>query len=434
MKKLFILLLFCIASTQISAQSPFNIRVCVNFWKDTSMILKEGIPLYLSFKEGPFGTGVFTDTSDIAGCATFPIEVVPDIIPYNFSGNLIDPTLAGRTILDLVAIQNHILGVAPLDSPYALFAADLNRSGSVSTFDIVEIRKIMLSKPVASFGPDWYFLQQNCTSASSPFAVDCPTIPKDSLPFMNNVPLIGWKYADVDGDALTGLKPPVDSTILQLPNTILKAGQSIRIPAFLPFNTTEFDGFQLGFRVDTSLATLEKIVSPTLIGDFNAYYKLPNGEVKLVGLVDVNPDQDTLFYVQIKSKVDVPLKDALKFTQTDFAPMIVPALDWKNYHKFILDFSTPVSTISPTIPINEVLVSPNPYRKEATISFNLTNEEKVILDIIDMSGRVTYHAAYDMLEGRNKILIPETAMPAGSIAIYRLTTPHGMVTGKMIKQ
>ena len=326
MKKLFILLLFCIASTQISAQSPFEIKVCANFWKDTSALLKDGIVMELRSMQGPFVTVVLPDTTDITGCATFPISSVPVDIPYQFSGKLLDSTISGRTVLDLVAIQRHILGLEPIDSPYAILAADMNRSGSVTTFDIVEITKIILSQPVVNFGPDWYFLQQNCTFIlNNPFVTNCPTIPKDSLPFINNVPLLGWKYGDVDGDALTGLIPPSDSVIIEIPNIILKAGQSIKIPAFLPFNTDEFNGFQLGFRIDTSLATLEKMVDPTLIGDFNAYYKLPNGEVRLVGNVGVNPDQDTLFYLQIKSKVDVPLKNVLKITQSDFAQMIVPS-------------------------------------------------------------------------------------------------------------
>jgi hypothetical protein len=326
------------------------------------------------------------------------------------------------------------LGIEPLNG-HPVFAADVSRSGTVTTFDIVQLRNRILGEPIINYGPDWYFVQQNCTfQPNNPYYVNCPNIPVDSLPFMNNVPLLGWKYGDVDGDALTGLIPPIDSVIIEIPNTILKAGQSIKIPAYLPYNTTEFAGFQLGFKVDTTLATLEQIVDASQIGDFNFNHKLPNGEVKIVGNNILDPNQDTLFYIQIKSKVDVPLKNVLKFTQTDFPSMIIPTQDLKNYYKIGLDFSAPVSTISPTIPMNEVLVSPNPYRKEATISFNLTNEEKVILEIIDMAGRITYSAAYDMLEGRNKILIPETAMPAGSIALYRLTTPQGMVTGKMIKQ
>ncbi len=50
----------------------------------------------------------------------------------------------GVSTFDLVAIKKHILNVQPLDSPFKLIAADINRNGSVTTFDIVELRKLIL--------------------------------------------------------------------------------------------------------------------------------------------------------------------------------------------------------------------------------------------------------------------------------------------------
>lgn len=52
--------------------------------------------------------------------------------------------LNGVTTGDLVSISKHILGIQPLESPYQLIAADANNSGSVTTFDIVELRKLIL--------------------------------------------------------------------------------------------------------------------------------------------------------------------------------------------------------------------------------------------------------------------------------------------------
>lgn len=50
----------------------------------------------------------------------------------------------GVTTYDMVLIARHILGVQPLDSPYKIIAADVNRSNSVSTMDLVELRKLVL--------------------------------------------------------------------------------------------------------------------------------------------------------------------------------------------------------------------------------------------------------------------------------------------------
>jgi hypothetical protein len=51
---------------------------------------------------------------------------------------------AGVDIYDLVCISKHILGVEALGSPYRIIAADANKSSGITTFDIVEIRKLIL--------------------------------------------------------------------------------------------------------------------------------------------------------------------------------------------------------------------------------------------------------------------------------------------------
>ncbi len=41
-------------------------------------------------------------------------------------------------------ISRHILGLEPLGSPYRMIAADANKSGSIGSFDIVELPKLIL--------------------------------------------------------------------------------------------------------------------------------------------------------------------------------------------------------------------------------------------------------------------------------------------------
>ncbi len=55
-----------------------------------------------------------------------------------------DNPLNGVTTLDLAIISKHISGIALLNSPYKRIAADANKSGVISTFDIVAIRRLIL--------------------------------------------------------------------------------------------------------------------------------------------------------------------------------------------------------------------------------------------------------------------------------------------------
>ncbi|MBR9921505.1 MAG: HYR domain-containing protein [Bacteroidetes bacterium] len=52
--------------------------------------------------------------------------------------------LEGVTTYDLYLISLHILGVTPFDSPYKRIAADANNSGSITTLDIIALRKLIL--------------------------------------------------------------------------------------------------------------------------------------------------------------------------------------------------------------------------------------------------------------------------------------------------
>lgn len=51
----------------------------------------------------------------------------------------------GVTTFDLLKIQQHILGKQTFTSPYQFIAADVNRSGSISTIDIIQMRKLILN-------------------------------------------------------------------------------------------------------------------------------------------------------------------------------------------------------------------------------------------------------------------------------------------------
>ncbi|HOY18426.1 MAG TPA: SdrD B-like domain-containing protein, partial [Haliscomenobacter sp.] len=60
---------------------------------------------------------------------------------YTVAAQLDKDHLNGVSTFDLVQIQKHILGVKALDNPYRMIAADVNNSKSISTIDMIQIRK-----------------------------------------------------------------------------------------------------------------------------------------------------------------------------------------------------------------------------------------------------------------------------------------------------
>lgn len=78
------------------------------------------------------GDGHFAFTNLDAGNYT--------LIPESLDENATE----GISTRDLIVLQRHILGIAPLQNPYQLLAADVNNSGSITALDLVLMRRLIL--------------------------------------------------------------------------------------------------------------------------------------------------------------------------------------------------------------------------------------------------------------------------------------------------
>ncbi|MCB0643819.1 MAG: hypothetical protein KDC44_19360, partial [Phaeodactylibacter sp.] len=89
------------------------------------------------------GTGgldsMLTDAQGAYHFATLPLGGDYSITPTHN-----EDLLLGVTTYDIVLITKHILAVAPLDSPYKMIAADVNKSSSITTLDIVYLQRAIL--------------------------------------------------------------------------------------------------------------------------------------------------------------------------------------------------------------------------------------------------------------------------------------------------
>lgn len=125
----------------------------------------------------------------------------PNEDPVTFTPFLDGDDLNGVTTYDLVLLTKHILGVDPLDSPYKLIAADVNNSGTVTTFDAVTIRKLILFN-ITEF-PDvnsWRFVPKDYIfpDPTNPFVPPFPEN-KSADPLTSpQVDFIGIKMGDLN--------------------------------------------------------------------------------------------------------------------------------------------------------------------------------------------------------------------------------------------
>jgi len=116
-----------------------------------------------------------------------------------------DP-LNGVSTFDLIQIQKHILNLKTFDSPFQYIAADVNRSGTVSTLDVIQLRKLILGIDANfSNNSSWRFVDANhiFRDPNDPLKTYLPEkIRVGPLDGPRNVAFIGIKIGDVNFSAI----------------------------------------------------------------------------------------------------------------------------------------------------------------------------------------------------------------------------------------
>ncbi|NJK84470.1 MAG: hypothetical protein HC912_12450, partial [Saprospiraceae bacterium] len=152
------------------------------------------------------GNAFSTFLSDTNGAYRF--DGLTESYDYTITPHKDDDVMNGISTFDLLLLSKHILGTALLTSPYQFIAADVNNSGTITTFDMIELRKLILG--VSTQFPNntaWRFVPKDYQfkNPSNPFAEDFPEVLNfndltiDEL----NANFIAIKVGDLNGFATT---------------------------------------------------------------------------------------------------------------------------------------------------------------------------------------------------------------------------------------
>ncbi len=168
-----------------------------------------------------------------------------------------DYPLNGVSTLDLLLIQKHILGIEPLSSPYRIIAADANGSGSVTTADIVALRRLILGiDSTLTHSPLWRFVPTDFSfpNPNNPFQTPLPqavaVVPGLQL---QQASFIGIRVGDANGSANTQLNSPLPPTSrkpwrLRVANGAFRPGENLRV--VFEGDWATMAGFQLSITFD----------------------------------------------------------------------------------------------------------------------------------------------------------------------------------------
>jgi hypothetical protein len=381
-----------------------------------------GTPVLKEVFSNVTGTYAFSNALPIAANAT----VTPTLE--------LDP-LNGVNTWDLILVSRHILGLEPLNTPYKLIAADANKSGTVTTFDIVELRKLILGTytklPANS---SWRFVDKSqvFTNPANPFA----DVIKENLSIaniqtnINSGDFVATKIGDVDGTATpNNLVSSDDRTagtlLFDVQDRAVKAGETFTV------NFKAADK-AAGYQFTMNLNGLE--VADILPGE---KMSLDNFGVFADAITTSADGSNGEFAVTFRATANGQLSQMIGVSSriTKAVAFTSATLGDNATSKLAVAFRFNNGATSTIAGLGFELYqnSPNPFINKTFVGFHLPEATSATLSVYDETGRVLYTTTGDFGKGYNAIALDRTTLNANGVLYYKLETATNSATKKMIQ-
>jgi hypothetical protein len=353
------------------------------------------------------------------------------VTPYNNSN-----PLNGVTTFDMVLISRHILGIQLLDSPYKLLAADVNKSGSVTTLDIVELRKLILfSVDNFASSKSWRFISKDFIfpNPSNPFATPVPevknynNVEEDHL----NADFIAIKVGDVNASASPTGKDLQGRNFektygLLVEDKELKSGETTIIP--IRGESADLSGIQFTLQFSPNLFDIVEVIPGILAEENFGYSRLQQGAL-LASYHSANPiqidDNRVLFSLKIKAKGNGSLRDILLVNS-----QFTAAEAYGNN----LELMGVALNFNGMTPDNFALLQnyPNPFTSETSIKFYLPTDSFARITISDVSGKIQREINGNYKKGLNSVLVSNLDGEFKGILFCKVETGYSSEIIKMV--
>jgi hypothetical protein len=380
------------------------------------------------------------EADDITG---FPFEYMaydgiyafPDLdmyTDYSISAEKTDGVMNGVSTLDLVLIQKHLLGVQELDSPYKIIAADANDSGSLSAIDLVELRKLILGIYTEFPNNDsWRFVdaKQVFADASNPFPFMESIHHNDTDQNMMDADFIAVKIGDVNesvhlNNVTAEVSNRTDNMLALDLATAKVSDKQIRYDLSLT-DSEELIGMQFTIEYDAASMSMSELSSDYLNLSEANYSVIQEGkltfswsEIDAISVDASNPVLSLVFDTN-NAHNDISISSAITNAEAytmDDSTIVTKGIELnKEEDDFVLHQN-----------------SPNPFKTETVIQFQLPQASKATISIFDASGKIFFAKTDDYSKGLNEVIIDGNHLPYSGILYYQLNSYTHTATKKLI--
>lgn len=351
----------------------------------------------------------------------------------------------GVSTFDLILVTKHILGVQLLDSPYKLIAADANNSKTITTLDVITIRRLILGL-TANFpgNTSWRFVDASYVfpNPANPWSHPFPEVINvgDLQGNMNNRNFIAIKVGDVNGNAILSADDVEDrsiaGTFTLYSNALdLVKGQEVSAP-ITARNWQGIEGFQMTIEFDADKLEFLDVVYGVIGAEHIGLNLVGQGMLTVswnrqgspfANGADPAEEGEALFWLSFRAKTGGPITSALalssRYTRAEAYDPQGDLLD------VVLQFErAALSEDRFELYQNE----PNPFNGQTMISFRLPEDDFFTLRIHDTNGKVLKEQRGYFEAGLNKMWVHAADLPSSGVLYYTLTSGTHAATRKMV--
>ncbi len=390
----------------------------------------EGVQVQLS--------GAESQSMTTLGDGAYQFSALAQGYDYTVTPFLDQNPLNGVSTFDLLLMTKHILGVQYLDSPYKMIAADVNKSGTITTYDLIQLRRLILfiDSDFAS-NTSWRFIPAayHFPNPANPWQEVFPEIINinDLAGDLGGQDFIAIKIGDVNGNAVTGLgaieERDKEGIFRLSANEQWLEKDSTYAVTLTAAELSGIVGFQFTLQWDTTAFALtgveEGLLGRAHIGE------LFGGAGILTASWNEEQQRESgplpMFTMHIKAHRETWLGQLLHIRENGYTPAEAYGRDgaWLGVS---IDFSGAESA-GKLMFTNQ----PNPFSEQTWLQFYLPVDDRLTLYIYDANGVERYKWQGELTAGWHRRSISAAEIGEGSVFFGRIETASSSVVGKLIK-
>jgi hypothetical protein len=338
--------------------------------------------------------------------------------------------LLGITTLDVILLQQHLLGLDELDSPYQIIAGDVNLNGLLDAGDLIEIRRLILGSSTEFTTANSFSFIPEAISFIDPFdpfengqILGLSTILNNSDETFN---FNAIKMGDVNQSYLEADQRSSESITMEY--EIVEMGRYVELNIKAK---TDIDilGLQSTLQYNPELLQLMK-VGTNNIGLTTEHYNDTRADE---GLIPISWNEllpkavkagDVIFRATFERMYD----DDIAFA---FNSSHMPSELYQEHGRYQLRLEKANDVIGQNFTVFQN--APNPWASSTAIEFSIPEGGEVELNIYDtaMNKLVSKSAYFDA--GKNSFIVDYSDLESTGIYIYEITHGDQVRVSKMTK-